>query len=91
MHAAEARATFGLSPVAQGLAFLDWATHLGNAPFRRLELAYAALEQWRRLLEAAWGRTVISPAPGDHRFQAAGWRAQPFNLILQAFLLCEEW
>jgi len=91
VHAAEARTTFGLSPVAQGLAFLDWATHLANAPFRRLELAYAALEQWRRLFEIAWGQTAVSPAPGDHRFQAAGWGVQPFNLIQQAFLLCEQW
>ncbi len=91
VHAAEARATFGLSPVALGLAFFDWATHLANAPFRRIELAYSATRQWRRLFEAAWGRTAIAPASGDHRFQAAGWRAQPFNLISQAFLLSEEW
>ncbi len=91
VHAAEARATYGLSPVAQGLAFIDWATHLANAPFRRLGLAKLALLQSSRLFEAGWGRTAITPAPGDHRFQSAGWQTQPFNLIHQAFLLSEEW
>jgi hypothetical protein len=91
VHAAEARATYGLSPVALGLAFIDWATHLANAPFRRLGLAKLALLQSSRLFEAGWGRTAIAPAPGDHRFQSAGWQTQPFNLIRQAFLLGEEW
>jgi polyhydroxyalkanoate synthase subunit PhaC len=91
VHAAEARSTFGLSPVALGLAFLDWATHLANAPFRRLELAQSAIRQLDRLLEAAWGGTVIVPAPDDHRFNAARWRDLPFNLVHQSFLLAEEW
>jgi len=91
VHAAEAHATYGLSPVALGLAFIDWATHLANAPFRRLGLAKLALLQPSRLFEAGWGRTAIAPAPGDHRFQSAGWQTQPFNLIHQAFLLGEEW
>jgi polyhydroxyalkanoate synthase len=77
--------------VALGLAFLDWGIHLANAPFRRLELAHSAIRQLDRLLEAAWGRTVLLPAPDDHRFKAAGWRALPFNLVEQSFLLVEEW
>jgi polyhydroxyalkanoate synthase len=91
VHAAEAQATFGLSPVALGLAYLDWATHLANAPFRRLELAQSAVRQVERFIEAAGGQTVIAPVRDDHRFQAAGWRAWPFNLIEQTFLLTEEW
>ena len=51
IHAAEGRATLGLSPTALGLAWLDWATHLANAPFRRLGLARAAAHQARRF----WG------------------------------------
>jgi len=91
VHAAEARATFGLSPVALVLAYLDWAIHLANAPFRCLELAQSAMRQFGRLLEAAQGRTVILPAPGDHRFTTAAWNALPFNLTEQALLLAEEW
>ncbi|MDE2582922.1 MAG: polyhydroxyalkanoic acid synthase [Rhodospirillales bacterium] len=92
VHAAEGRATHGLSPTALGLAWLDWATHLANAPFRRLGLLRAALHQGRRLAEAtATGETVIAPAAGDHRFAAPGWQNPPFHLIHQAFLLTEEW
>jgi polyhydroxyalkanoate synthase len=92
VHAAEGRATFGLSPTALGLAWVDWATHLANAPFRRLALARAALHQVRRLAEAAaTGTPVIAPPPGDRRFVAPGWQNAPFHLIHQAFLLTEEW
>ena len=92
VHAAEGRATRGLSPTALGLAWLDWATHLANAPFRRLGLARAALHQGRRLAEAVeTGATVIAPLPGDRRFAAPGWQNPPFHLMHQAFLLTEEW
>jgi poly[(R)-3-hydroxyalkanoate] polymerase subunit PhaC len=92
IHAAEGRFTLGLSPTALGLAWLDWATHLANAPFRRLGLTREALQQARRLLEAAeTGATVIAPPPGDRRFAAPGWQNPPFHLIHQTFLLAEEW
>lgn len=90
IHALQAQATCGLSPVAQSLAFLDWATHLANSPFRRLDLARFAAHQWSRLLGAA-GREVIAPAPSDHRFQSPAWKTPPFNILAQAFLLGEEW
>ena len=92
VHAAEGRLTRGLSPTALGLAWLDWATHLANAPFRRLGLARMALHQGRRFAEAAaTGTPVIAPPPGDHRFAAPGWQNPPFHLFEQAFLLAEEW
>ena len=92
VHAAEGRATLGLSPTALWLAWLDWAAHLANAPFRRLGLARMALHQGRRLAEAAaTGTPVIAPSPGDHRFAAPGWQNPPFHLLQQAFLLTEEW
>ncbi len=92
VHAAEGRATLGLSPTALGLAWLDWAAHLANAPFRRLGLARMALHQARRLAEgAATGTPVIAPSRGDRRFAAPGWQNPPFHLLQQAFLLTEEW
>ena len=36
LHAAAARLTGGLSPAALTQAYLDWATHLANAPGKRL-------------------------------------------------------
>ncbi len=92
IHAAEGRATLGLSPTALGLAWLDWATHLANAPFRRLGLARDAAHQARRFWEAAAsGQIAIAPPPGDHRFADPGWQRPPFHLIHQGFLLAEEW
>ncbi len=91
LHAAEGQFTGGLSRVAQWLAFLDWGVHLANAPFRRLELMKAAACQWRRLIEAASGKTSVVPTPGDYRFSNPAWSAPPFNLISQGFLLAEEW
>ncbi len=91
LHAAEAQASGGLSLIAQGLAFLDWAVHLANAPFRRAELARAAARQWRRFGAVAFGETVIAPPPSDHRFQDAAWREPPFDALAQGFLLAEEW
>src|SRR5580765_6392259 len=38
LRAALARFTFGLSPVAIGSAYLDWAVHLVAAPGKRMQL-----------------------------------------------------
>lgn len=91
LHAAQGRVTLGLSPLAQGLAFLDWATHACNAPFQGLSLAQTAMRQWQRLYGAAADGAAIVPPPGDHRFQDPSWQQPPFNLIHQSFLLAEEW
>ena len=91
IHAAQGRASGGLSPVALGLAFFDWGVHWANAPFRRAELAASALDKARRFGDAMIGRTAIEPPPGDHRFEDPAWSRPPFNLYAQAFLLTEEW
>ena len=90
-HAAEGDVTSGLSPVGQGVAWLDWAVHLANQPFLRAELATAALEQSQRFGQAVLGSTVISPLPNDHRFVSPLWQMPPFCAIEQGFLLAEEW
>ncbi|WP_158927639.1 alpha/beta hydrolase [Acidisphaera sp. S103] len=90
-HAAEARFTSGLSPAALWLAYADWALHLTNAPFRRIELAGLAGRQWQRMFQAACGRHVIDPQPQDHRFRSPAWQQPPYSLAQQAFLLAEEW
>ena len=91
LHAMEGRATSGLSLDSLWLALVDWGIHLANSPFRSVELALSAAEQWRRLLQAALGKQVIRPAPNDHRFQSDAWDKPPFSVICQAFLLAEEW
>ncbi len=91
IHAAQGRASGGLSPIAQGLAYFDWGVHFANAPFCRAQLAVAAVDKAVRFGDALMGKTAIEPPPGDHRFQDADWRRPPFNLYAQAFLLAEEW
>ena len=91
VHAAEARLTLGLSPTAMWLAYLDWATHLGNAPFTRMELARAALRHGALWLQALAGCTVIQARPRDRRFEYPAWNRFPFHLLQQSFLLLEDW
>jgi polyhydroxyalkanoate synthase len=91
LHAAEGRATFGLSPTGQWLAFLDWAAHTANAPFHGISLAASAATQWRRLGHVLLGETEIIPSPSDHRFGNPAWQTMPFNVIAHSFLLGEEW
>jgi poly[(R)-3-hydroxyalkanoate] polymerase subunit PhaC len=91
LHAAEGRMTSGLSPTGQWLAFLDWAAHMANTPFRSASLASSAMAQWQRLGRAMLGQTEIAPPPGDHRFGDPAWQTMPFQQIAQAFLLGEEW
>ena len=45
-HAAVARLTGGISPVALSLAFVDWAWHLAAAPQRQLEIGQEAQDQF---------------------------------------------
>jgi len=98
-HAAVARLTGGISPVALSLAFIDWTAHLAAAPQRQLEIAREAMSNAGRLLRAA-GRvsepdrqpwSLVKPPPQDHRFANPEWENPAFNLLAQAFLLGEQW
>jgi polyhydroxyalkanoate synthase subunit PhaC len=98
-HAAVARLTGGISPVALSLAFVDWASHLAAAPQRQLEIGQEAMRDAGRLLRAAGRMTeadqhpwsLIKPQPQDRRFVKVEWESPPFNLMAQAFLLGEQW
>ncbi|RXH19473.1 alpha/beta fold hydrolase [Bradyrhizobium guangzhouense] len=98
-HAALARYTGGISPTALMLAWLDWSSHLAWAPQRRLEIANNLVRDSGRLLEAAMHVTsaglepwsAIRPEKRDRRFKEPQWETPPFNLLAQAFLLCERW
>ena len=101
VHAAIARATSSVSPIALLLATVDWAGHLAMSPGKRMELADLGLEQGRRLLRYA--QAIASSPPGspahecieppaqDRRFKAPEWHTWPFNLLHQSFLLTQEW
>ena len=91
LHAAQGQATRGLSPIGQWMAMLDWAVHMANTPFQALDLGLRAATQAMRLPVAAWGGTLITPPPSDHRFADPAWNKPPYNLLAQSFLLLEDW
>jgi polyhydroxyalkanoate synthase len=101
VHAAIARATSSVSPIALLLATVDWAGHLAMSPGKRMELADFGLEQSRRLLRYAQAiatsppgspaHECIEPPAQDRRFKAPEWHQWPFNLMHQSFLLTQEW
>jgi polyhydroxyalkanoate synthase subunit PhaC len=98
-HAALARLTGGISPVALSLAYIDWASHLMAAPQRQMQIIQDAMRNASGLFQAAlhfaspdqkpW--SIIKPQPQDRRFANPEWENPPFNLLAQAFLLREQW
>jgi polyhydroxyalkanoate synthase subunit PhaC len=99
LHAASARLTAGLSPIALGSAYLDWATHLAFSPGKRAELVQKAFKKSLRLASyaarcadpACACEACIKPLPQDRRFDDEAWRKWPFNLVYQSFLLNQQW
>ncbi len=99
LHAAEARFTAGLSPAALTYAYLHWATHLANAPGKRLQLVDKAMRKALRFDNYALryalsgGKTecCIEPLPQDKRFAGEAWQRWPYNFISQGFLLQQQW
>ena len=98
-NAAIATLTGGLSPSALGEAFADWAMHLALFPRSQVHLAAETAREvmslasfdWRSALSAGATEPCIAPRANDHRFDDPCWKAWPFNLIQQSFLLGERW
>ena len=96
LHAAFARATGGISPIAVRQAFEDWLAHLATAPGKQHELAQKAQRKLTRLalylanLSAGCPR-CIEPLPQDRRFDHPDWQQWPFNVMHQSFLLAQQW
>ena len=97
-EASLARVAGGLSPTALALAATDWWLHLATSPGKQAELTARAFRKAQRLAAYAAGAMAggkpapcIEPAKGDHRFDHPGWRAFPFDLAEQSFLLTQEW
>ncbi|MBY8826553.1 PHA/PHB synthase family protein [Hephaestia mangrovi] len=91
LHGAEGRLTGGLSPLALGIASLEWGVHLANAPFRRAAAAIDGLATASAAGSAWCGATEIAPGPHDHRFTAEAWSRFPYHAMAQSFLLAEDW
>ncbi len=99
VHAATARFTAGLSPMAMMGAYMDWAAHIAFAPGKQAQLAEKAVKKWMRLANYASRCALnrdgvepcIVPLPQDRRFAGDAWQAAPYNVIYQAFLLGQQW
>ena len=99
VHAATARFTAGLSPVALVGAYMDWAAHLAFSPGKQLRLGEKAVKKSLRLANYASRRALgtdgadpcIVPLPQDHRFDHPAWRTPPYDLVYQSFLLMQQW
>ncbi|AOR80538.1 PHA/PHB synthase family protein [Novosphingobium resinovorum] len=96
--AALAQITHGLSPATLMQAWSDWAIHLAFSPGKQLQLAAKTGRKVMRLADYAVrsasdpdAEPAIAPLPQDQRFADPAWRAAPFNLFVQAFLLNQQW
>ena len=92
LHVWQSNFTGGWSPSTVGMACLDWAVHAANRPFEMLAMAGEALKLVQRLSEAAVKKEkIITPPSYDRRFAEAAWQRPPYDLLVQAVLLGEEW
>jgi polyhydroxyalkanoate synthase subunit PhaC len=97
-HAAIARLTGGLSPLALRQAYTDWAEHLLMSPDKQAALVHDAAAAWARFLTYCLHDgpgsdcpPCIEPLPQDTRFGGEKWRQWPFNILSQGFLLTQQW
>jgi polyhydroxyalkanoate synthase len=99
VHAATARFTAGLSPMAVMGAYMDWAAHIAFAPGKQMRLVEKSVKKALRLANYASRRMLrhdgvepcIVPLPQDKRFVAREWQEAPWDLTYQSFLLVQQW
>lgn len=98
LRAMQARATQGVSLSAIGIAWADWALHLGMAPGKQTMLAGQAAAMAARYalwlpqaLNDARPDALTDPEADDRRFRDDAWAHFPSNAIAQAYLLSEAW
>ncbi len=82
LHAAIARATGGISPVALWLAWLDWAWHLAGSPGKQLALVQRIAQPWCVDLG---GRPAPLANSDDPRFAHPDWDRWPFQVLRDTF------
>ena len=98
LHAAAARMTAGISPVALALAYSDWAQNFCFSPDKQLALLQRSVHNLTRYLEYCARACrdpscppCVEPLPQDKRFAGESWTSWPFNAIHQGFLLTQDW
>ena len=91
LHAAAARYTAGLSPIALSQAWWDWAAHLAASPGHRMELLASAAIKGAALMSGPDAGGYDEKAAADVRFDDDAWRSWPFNVMAAAHKAQEEW
>jgi len=98
IHALEGRVSQGLAPASLLLAYYDWLVHLSNSPGKIGELIENAVTKGVNF--SMWSahsafdkdcQCYIESLAGDRRFQNGEWKAWPFNVLFQSFLMVEQW
>ena len=92
LHAAGARLSGGLSPIALALAYTDWALHLATQPAQSLRLAAAAQRgawDWWLASLSQQGNGVSDER--DLRFSHPAWHQWPYAPVVRAYLGAEAW
>ena len=88
VHASVARRTGGLSPIAMGQVWWDWAAHLATSPGRQMELAVDAGLRAASLVNSALNRDL---GVDDPRYRDPAWADWPFNLLAATHKAQEDW
>ena len=91
LHAAVARFTAGLSPIALSQAWWDWAAHLAASPGHRAELMASAATKTAAVLSGTAAGGYADKARADVRFDDEAWRSWPFSFWAAAHKAQEEW
>lgn len=93
-----ARFTHGVTPFGLSATVFNWWIHLASSPGKQIQLAEKVARKFGQLatyaaLAARDTDAVppISPLPHDHRFDDESWKAWPWNLLHQNFLLTQQW
>ncbi len=93
-----ARFTQGVNPAGAASLYWAWLLHLAQSPGKQVFLAEKA---WRKAIRFATYAAraacepacepCIEPLAQDARFADPAWRAWPYNLLYQGFLLTQQW
>ena len=88
--------TRGLSPLALGLATLDWIGHLSLSPGRRLQLTQSLLTKVGQVgsysVLSLINREARKPTDRiERRMSGEAWQKWPFKVMVQAHQLSKDW
>ncbi|MBB4211185.1 polyhydroxyalkanoate synthase [Rhodothalassium salexigens DSM 2132] len=90
--------TGGLSVTSIMSAWVDWGTHMMQAPGTALSLWQEGAKMATRLAihsaKVTAGQEappIIKPDPGDNRFRDPAWQTYPYSLWVEGFLLGQSW